>query len=238
MNLALLSLAAAAFGIGTTEFVIMGLLPDVARDLGVSAPAAGMLVSGYAIGVTIGAPVLAVLTARWPRKKALIALMALFIVGNVLCALAPSYRFLMSARVVTAFCHAAFFGIGAVVASGLVPREKRAQAVAMMFTGLTVANVLGVPLGTALGQAAGWRSTFAAVSAIGVAAVAALWRWLPAALPAQEGSILGEFKAILKTQVETWARAGSKVAALRHTQASVSCASSSACSAGVPERIR
>jgi len=202
LNLALLSLAAAAFGIGTTEFVIMGLLPDVARDLGVSAPAAGMLVSGYAIGVTTGAPVLAVLTARWPRKKALIALMALFIVGNVLCALAPSYRFLMTARVVTAFCHAAFFGIGAVVASGLVPREKRAQAVAMMFTGLTVANVLGVPLGTALGQAAGWRSTFAAVSAIGVAAVAALWRWLPAALPAQEGSILGEFKAILKTQVQ------------------------------------
>ncbi len=202
MNLPLLALAAAAFGIGTTEFVIMGLLPDVARDFGVTAPVAGMLVSGYALGVTIGAPILAVLTARWPRKKALIGLMCLFIVGNALCAVAPTYHFLMVARVVTAFCHAAFFGIGAIVASGLVPREKRAQAVALMFTGLTVANVLGVPLGTVLGQAAGWRSTFWAVTGIGAVAVAALARWLPSALPAQQGSILGEFKAIVRTQVQ------------------------------------
>src|SRR5690349_24297125 len=113
----------------------MGLLPDVARDFAVTAPQAGMLVSGYAIGVTLGAPILAVLTARWPRKQALVGLMGLFILGNALCALAPSYGFLMVARVVTAFCHAAFFGIGAVVASGLVPHDKRAQAVAMMFTG-------------------------------------------------------------------------------------------------------
>ncbi len=202
MNLPLLALAAAAFGIGTTEFVIMGLLPDVARDFGVSAPSAGLLVSGYAFGVTIGAPILAVLTARWPRKQALVGLMGLFIAGNTLCALAPNYEFLMVARVVTAFCHAAFFGIGSIVAAGLVPREKRAQAVSMMFTGLTVANVLGVPLGTALGQAAGWRATFWAVAGIGAVAVVALVRWLPSALPAQEGSILGEFKSILRTQVQ------------------------------------
>jgi DHA1 family inner membrane transport protein len=202
VNLPLLALAAAAFGIGTTEFVIMGLLPDVAHDFGVTAPVAGMLVSGYALGVTIGAPILAVLTARWPRKRALTGLMVLFIIGNLLCAVAPNYHFLMAARVVTAFCHAAFFGIGAIVAAGLVPHEKRAQAVALMFTGLTVANVLGVPLGTALGQAAGWRSTFWAVAGIGVVAVTALARWLPAALPAQEGSIVREFKAIATLQVQ------------------------------------
>ncbi len=202
LNLPLLAMAAAAFGIGTTEFVIMGLLPDVAKDLGVTIPQAGMLVSSYAIGVTIGAPILAIVTASWPRKKALVSLMLLFIVGNALCALAPSYNFLMVARVVTAFCHAAFFGIGAIVAAGLVPREKRAQAVSMVFTGLTVANILGVPLGTALGQATGWRSTFWAVTVIGVTSVVALWRWLPSALPGQEGSILTEFKAILRTQVQ------------------------------------
>ena len=202
MNLPLLALAAAAFGIGTTEFVIMGLLPDVARDFGVSAPVAGMLVSGYAFGVTIGAPILAILTARWPRKRALVSLMGLFILGNALCAIAPSYEFLMVARVVTAFCHAAFFGIGAVVAAGLVPYEKRAQAVSLVFTGLTVANILGVPLGTALGHAAGWRSTFWAVTGIGLVAITALWRWLPAALPAQEGSILREFRAIARFQVQ------------------------------------
>jgi len=202
VNLPLLALAAAAFGIGTTEFVIMGLLPDVARDFGVSAPVAGMLVSGYAFGVTVGAPILAILTARWPRKRALVSLMGLFILGNALCAIAPSYEFLMVARVVTAFCHAAFFGIGAVVAAGLVPHEKRAQAVSLVFTGLTVANILGVPLGTALGHAAGWRSTFWAVTGIGLLAITALWRWLPSALPAQQGSILREFRAIARFQVQ------------------------------------
>ena len=160
MPLPLLALAIAAFGIGTTEFVIMGLLPDVARDLSVSIPAAGMLVSGYALGVTIGAPIVAIATAKMPRKTALLSLMGLFIVGNVLCALAPDYTILMIARVITAFCHGAFFGIGSVVAAGLVAPHRRAQAIALMFTGLTLANVLGVPLGTALGQAVGWRATF------------------------------------------------------------------------------
>jgi len=203
LPLPLLALAAAAFGIGTTEFVIMGLLPEVAQDLGVSAPAAGMLVSGYAIGVAIGAPLLAVLTARLPRKQALIGLMCLFILGNALCALAPSYGFLIAARVVTAFCHAAFFGIGAVVAADLVPRDKRAQAMALMFTGLTVANVLGVPLGTALGQAAGWRSTFWAVALIGLAAVSALGAWLPSKLPKPaRGSIVAEFRSLATPPVQ------------------------------------
>jgi len=203
LPLPLLALAAAAFGIGTTEFVIMGLLPEVAADLGVSAPAAGMLVSGYAIGVAIGAPLLAVLTARLPRKQALVGLMGLFIVGNALCALAPSYGLLIAARVVTAFCHAAFFGIGAVVAADLVPRDKRAQAMALMFTGLTVANVLGVPLGTALGQAAGWRSTFWAVTGIGVVAVSALLAWLPNKLPMPAGgSMLAEFRSLATPPVQ------------------------------------
>lgn len=203
LPLPLLALAAAAFGIGTTEFVIMGLLPDVALDLGVSTPAAGMLVSGYAIGVVIGAPVLAVLTARLPRKPALIGLMTLFILGNALCALAPTYALLMAARVVTAFCHAAFFGIGAVVAADLVPREKRAQAMALMFTGLTFANVLGVPLGTALGQAAGWRATFWVVTLIGMLAVTALAAWLPNHLPMQKGgSLISEFQSLAKPPVQ------------------------------------
>jgi DHA1 family inner membrane transport protein len=201
--LPLLALAAAAFGIGTTEFVIMGLLPEVAQDLQVSAPAAGMLVSGYALGVAVGAPLLAIATNRLPRKQALIGLMLLFIVGNALCALAPGYGFLMAARVVTSFCHAAFFGIGAIVAADLVPREKRAQAMALMFTGLTVANVLGVPAGTALGQLAGWRSTFWAVTLIGVLAVGALIAWLPKRLPMQpSNNLLGEFRSLATPPVQ------------------------------------
>ena len=202
VNLALLALAAAAFGIGTTEFVIMGLLPDVAHDFGVTAPAAGMLVSGYAIGVTVGAPILAVLTSRWPRRQSLMALMGLFILGNALCALAPNYEFLMVARVVTAFCHAAFFGIGAVVASGLVPVEKRAQAVSLMFTGLTVANILGVPIGTAIGHELGWRATFWGVTGIGLIAISALWHWLPRNIPTVIGNLKSEFLVMARPQVQ------------------------------------
>ncbi|MFJ3058140.1 MFS transporter [Herbaspirillum sp. NPDC087042] len=202
MNWPLFALAVAAFGIGTTEFVIMGLLPDVARDLGVSAPAAGMLVSGYALGVAAGAPILAILTAKWPRKQALVSLMCLFILGNVLCAIAPNYAFLMVARVVTAFCHAAFFGIGSVVAAELVAPDKRAQAVALMFTGLTVANILGVPLGTAFGHAAGWRSTFGVVTVIGVVAAIMLWAMLPRKIAMQGGNIFQEFRSIIDTRVQ------------------------------------
>nr|WP_232923314.1 MFS transporter [Pseudomonas syringae] len=177
--LSLLILALSAFAIGTTEFVIMGLLPDVAADLGVSIPGAGWLVTGYALGVAVGAPFMAMATAKLPRKAALVTLMGIFIIGNLLCALASDYNVLMFARVVTALCHGAFFGIGSVVAAGLVPANRRASAVALMFTGLTLANVLGVPLGTALGQYAGWRSTFWAVTVIGVIALIGLIRYLP-----------------------------------------------------------
>lgn len=201
MPLPLFALAVAAFGIGTTEFVIMGLLPNVARDLGVSIPAAGMLVSGYALGVTIGAPILAIVTAKMPRKRALMALIGLFIAGNLFCAIAPGYAVLMAARVVTAFCHGAFFGIGSVVASNLVAPNRRAQAIALMFTGLTLANVLGVPLGTALGQAFGWRATFWAVTGIGIAAAAALAVCLPKNLAMPDTSITREFSVLKHPQV-------------------------------------
>ena len=201
MPLSLLILALSAFAIGTTEFVIMGLLPDVATDLGVSIPGAGWLVTGYALGVAIGAPFMALATAKLPRKAALVALMVIFIIGNLLCALASDYNVLMFARVVTALCHGAFFGIGSVVAAGLVPANKRASAVALMFTGLTLANVLGVPLGTALGQYAGWRSTFWAVSVIGVIAALAQWLWLPKDIAMDKANLASEFKVLGKPSV-------------------------------------
>lgn len=201
MPLALLALAVAAFGIGTTEFVIMGLLPDVARDLAVSIPHAGLLITGYALGVVFGAPILAIGTANMPRKATLLGMTLMFILGNVLCALAPNYATLMAARVVTALCHGAFFGIGSVVAAGLVAPNKRAQAIAMMFTGLTLANVLGVPLGTALGQYAGWRSTFWAVSVIGIVAALAQWLWLPKHIAMDKANLASEFKVLGKANV-------------------------------------
>lgn len=196
MPLSLLILALSAFAIGTTEFVIMGLLPDVARDLGVSIPGAGWLVTGYALGVAIGAPFMALATARLPRKAALVVLMGVFIVGNLLCAVASDYNLLMFARVVTALCHGAFFGIGSVVAASLVPANRRASAVALMFTGLTLANVLGVPLGTALGQVAGWRSTFWAVTGIGVIALIGLIRFLPLQQDAEKVDIRAELASL------------------------------------------
>jgi DHA1 family inner membrane transport protein len=179
MPLALLILALSAFAIGTTEFVIMGLLPDVARSLSVSIPSAGWLISGYALGVAIGAPIMAVATASFPRKRALLLLMGIFIIGNILCAVATDYTFLMVARIITSLCHGAFFGIGSVVAASLVPENRKASAVALMFTGLTLANVLGVPLGTALGQVAGWQMPFWAVAVLGVLSLIGLWRVMP-----------------------------------------------------------
>ncbi|HEK1770906.1 TPA: MFS transporter [Pseudomonas putida] len=196
MPLSLLILALSAFAIGTTEFVIMGLLPDVARDLGVSIPGAGWLVTGYALGVAIGAPFMALATARLPRKAALVVLMGVFIVGNLLCAVASDYNLLMFARVVTALCHGAFFGIGSVVAASLVPANRRASAVALMFTGLTLANVLGVPLGTALGQVTGWRSTFWAVTGIGVIALIGLIRFLPLQQDAEKVDMRAELASL------------------------------------------
>ncbi|ADH88216.1 major facilitator superfamily MFS_1 [Ancylobacter novellus DSM 506] len=201
MQLPLLALAMASFGIGTTEFVIMGLLPEVAADLSVTIPAAGLLVTGYALGVVVGAPIVAIITNALPRKATLIGLASVFVVGNFLCAVAPDYWFLMAARVVTAFCHGAFFGIGAVVAASLVPPNQRASAIALMFAGLTLANVLGVPLGTALGQALGWRSTFWAVVIIGIAAVSAIAIWVPRDIPHSAGNIIREFAVLKRPQV-------------------------------------
>lgn len=200
-RLPILALAMASFGIGTTEFVIMGLLPDVASDLGVSIPSAGLLVTGYALGVTFGSPFLAIGTAKMERRRVLLFLVLLFLVGNILCAIAPNYAFLMVARVITALGHGAFFGLGSVVAAGLVPPHKRVQAVALMFSGLTLANVLGVPFGTALGQAFGWRSTFWAVVAIGVVAFAALYIFVPRNIKAEGSSLLAEARALGKVQV-------------------------------------
>jgi DHA1 family inner membrane transport protein len=193
---ALFALAAAAFGIGTTEFVIMGLLPDVAKDLGATIPQAGLLVTGYALGVTFGGPVLALATAKADRRKALLFLIGIFITGNLLCAIAPTYGLLMAARVVTAICHGTFFGLGAVVAATIVPPKMRARAIAMMFSGLTLANVLGVPFGTALGQELGWRATFWAVVAIGIVAATALSVWLPRNIPNQSTSLIAEARTL------------------------------------------
>jgi len=196
MPVSLLALAISAFAIGTTEFVIMGLLPEVADSLSISIPTAGWLISGYALGVAIGAPIMALLTARLPRKLSLILLMIIFIVGNALCAIALNYEFLMLARIITALCHGAFFGIGAVVAASLVPEGRKASAVALMFTGLTLANVLGVPLGTAFGQLYGWRATFWGVAAIGILAFICLIISLPAQKNAEATDIKAEVKAL------------------------------------------
>src|SRR5882757_1068983 len=183
MPLALLALAIGAFGIGTTEFVIMGLLPQAAADFGVSVPTAGLLVTGYALGVVAGAPLMTVLGTRIPRKR---MLMLLFIVGNLLTAVAPVFAVMVIGRVVASLAHGAFFGIGSIVAADLVKPEKKAGAIAMMFTGLTVANVVGVPLGTLIGQIAGWRLTFVLVAGLGVLGLLGVARLIPD-MPKPEG---------------------------------------------------
>ncbi|MGW4344924.1 MFS transporter [Streptomyces sp. NPDC004690] len=197
MPLALLALAIGAFGIGTTEFVIMGLLPEVASDFGVSIPTAGLLVTGYALGVMLGAPLMTVLGTKISRKRMLMLLMGLFIAGNLLSALAPVFSVMLVGRVVASLAHGAFFGIGSVVAAELVAPHKRAGAIAMMFTGLTVANVVGVPLGTLIGQSAGWRVTFAAVAGLGVLGLAGIAKLVPD-LPKPEGVHLRHELAALK----------------------------------------
>ncbi len=179
MPLAIYALTVGAFGIGVTEFVIMGLLIEVSTDLGISIPAAGLLISGYALGVVIGAPFLTSLMNNWPRKRVLLVLMVIFICGNAACALAPNYELLMAARILTAFTHGTFFGIGSVVATNLVLAEKRSSAIAAMFTGLTVANIAGVPFGTWLGQYLGWRATFWAITIIGIICLAIIAMFIP-----------------------------------------------------------
>ncbi|OAI26379.1 arabinose transporter permease [Methylosinus sp. R-45379] len=202
MPLALYALTAGAFGIGVTEFVIMGLLLEVSADFGVTIVAAGLLISGYALGVVIGAPVLTVVTARLPRKTVLIVLMAIFVAGNTACAIAPSYGFLMAARVLTAFAHGAFFGVGSVVATGLVAADRKASAIAVMFTGLTVATILGVPLGTLVGQHLGWRATFWAVAVVGLIALAIIAALVPEDdRPVEASDWRADIAAILRAPV-------------------------------------
>ncbi|WP_329534467.1 MFS transporter [Streptomyces sp. NBC_01450] len=211
MPLALLALAVGAFGIGTTEFVMMGLLPDVADDLHISIPSAGHLVSAYALGVVIGAPLLAAATARMSRRKVLIALMGLFVAGNALSAFAPDYHWLLAARFVSGLPHGAFFGVGAVVATNLVAPERKARSVSLMFLGLTVANIAGVPVATFIGQHFGWRATFLGVSAIGLAAIASLASLIPRDhTHAPTGGLRGELAALRSLPV--WLALGTTVA--------------------------
>ncbi len=176
---AVLALAAGAFGIGTTEFIIMGLLLQVAADMHVSVPVAGLLISGYALGVFVGAPVLTLATRRMPRKTVLLTLMAIFTLGNAACALAPNYELLMAARVLTSLAHGTFFGVGSVVATSLVAEDKRASAISTMFIGLTVATLLGVPFGAWFGLMLGWRAAFWAVTVIGMIAFAVVAALVP-----------------------------------------------------------
>lgn len=201
MPIGLIALALGGFGIGLTEFVIMGLLPDVARDFSVSEAAAGWLITGYALSVVVGALFLTAAVTRFSRKHVLIGLMTLFIAGNLLSALAADYPSMMIGRVVAALCHGAFFGIGSVVAAGMVDKPRQAGAIAIMFTGLTTANVLGVPFGTFLGQNFGWRSTFWAITVIGIVALIGLVVLVPDVRAERPTSLRGELRAFRSHQV-------------------------------------
>ncbi|WP_461324350.1 MFS transporter [Bradyrhizobium diazoefficiens] len=213
---AVLALTAGAFGIGTTEFIIMGLLLQVAADMHVSVPIAGLLISGYALGVFVGAPVLTLATRRMPRKTVLLALMAIFTLGNAACALAPNYELLMAARVLTSLAHGTFFGVGSVVATGLVAEDKRASAIATMFIGLTVATLLGVPFGAWFGLMLGWRAAFWAVTVIGVIAFAVVAAFVPGHVGngdkpislAEELAVLGRPQVLLGLAMTVFGFAG------------------------------
>lgn len=197
MPLALLALTISAFAIGTTEFVIVGLVPTIAEQLAISLPSAGLLVSIYALGVAIGAPVLTALTSRLPRKQLLIGLMVLFTAGNMLAWQAPDYTTLVIARLLTGLAHGVFFSIGSTIATSLVPKEKAASAIAIMFGGLTVALVTGVPLGTFIGQHFGWRETFLAVSLLGVIALVSSMLLIPSNIPGRTAATLREQLQVL-----------------------------------------
>ncbi|MGA5700770.1 MFS transporter [Peterkaempfera bronchialis] len=201
MPLALVALAVTAFGIGTTEFAAMGLLPQIAGDLGVSIPRAGWLISAYAIGVVIGAPLLTGVAARLPRKAVLVGLAGLFTLGNLLCAIAPNFWFLAAARLVTGLPHGAFFGAGAVAAAELAPAHLRARAVSVMFAGLTVSNIVGVPAATLLGQHLGWRATMVVVVAIGALGTAAIARLVPALPSHAQAGLRHELSAFRSGQL-------------------------------------
>lgn len=201
LNFGLLALSVGAFGIGVTEFAPMGLLPVIAGDLGVSIPTAGLLISAYALGVVIGAPLMTLTTASVPRRTLLIVLAGIFTLGNLLAAISNSYGVLLGARILTSLNHGAFFGVGAIVATSLVPADRRAGAVAAMFMGLTIANVVGVPIATWAGDYFGWRASFWGIAALGVATMAALRLTLPA-LPAQpNGNAMAELRIMRRREV-------------------------------------
>ncbi|MFB9661866.1 MFS transporter [Glycomyces mayteni] len=199
--LALGALALGAFGIGLTEFVVVGLLGPLGEDLKVSIPTAGLLVTGYAASVAIGAPIMTAVGANLPRKTMLVVLMALFIAGNALAAVATTYGTLMTGRIVSALCHGAFMGIGPIMAASLVAPEKRSRAIALMMTGLTLANVIGVPFGTALGQQLGWRAAFWAITVIGAVALAAILAFVPARAGDKGAGLRGEIAVFRRPQV-------------------------------------
>ena len=200
-TLPLFALAFGAFAIGVTEFAPMGLLPVLARDLAVSIPTAGLLISVYAIGVMVGAPLMTLTTSRVGRRTLLIGLMALYTLGNLLSALSTGYTTLLLSRIVTSLNHGAFFGVGSVVAAGLVPPDRRAGAVATMFMGLTIANIGGVPLATWVGTAVGWRTAFGGMAAIGVAVMIALWLALPRDTPQPAGDMRAELRVLQRPAV-------------------------------------
>ncbi|MDV7493037.1 MFS transporter [Acinetobacter baumannii] len=197
----LLALAIGAFAIGTTEFSPMGLLPNIANDLGISIPTAGMLITGYALGVMLGAPFMTLWFGGFARRNALIFLMAIFTVGNLIAAFSPNYMSLLGARLITSLNHGAFFGIGSVVAASIVPAHKQASAVATMFMGLTIANIGGVPLATWVGQNIGWRMSFLAISVLGIITMLALWKALPQGMVAKKPNVKAELKVLTRTPV-------------------------------------
>lgn len=201
MNYPLLALAIGAFGIGTTEFSPMGLLPVIARGVDVSIPAAGMLISAYAVGVMVGAPLMTLLLSHLARRNALIFLMAIFTLGNVLSAIAPDYTTLMLSRILTSLNHGAFFGLGSVVAASVVPKHKQASAVATMFMGLTLANIGGVPAATWLGETIGWRMSFMATAVLGVVSMVSLWFSLPKGGAGARPDVKKELGVLLRPQV-------------------------------------
>ncbi|ELI5738259.1 MFS transporter [Vibrio fluvialis] len=197
MPIALFALTLSAFAIGTTEFVIVGLIPTMANDLNVSLPSAGLLVSLYALGVAIGAPVLTALTGSWNRKRVLLSVMALFVLGNLLAWQSPGYSTLILARILTGLAHGVFFSIGSTIATGLVAKDKAASAIAIMFTGLTVALVTGVPLGTYIGQTFGWQTTFLIVAVLGLLALIGSAFLVPGNLPQPPQTSLSEQVKVL-----------------------------------------
>ncbi|NOL42497.1 MFS transporter [Kribbella sandramycini] len=201
VGLALFALAIGGFAIGTTEFVTMGLLPEIADGVRISIPTAGHVVSAYAVGVVVGAPVIAALGARTGRKRLLLGLMAMFVVGNVLSAVASSYELLMAARFLTGVPHGAFFGIGAVVGASMVPANRRAWAVSMIMVGLPVANIVGVPLTTLMGQQLGWQAPFLAVGGLGLLTLVAVWFWVTPQPVGNDVNVRSELSALAKPQV-------------------------------------